>query len=53
LKKSEGMLKKMWQKRKCSIKDGIMGISHSDVSKETFGFPIQLLFDEYWPKNTF
>ena len=32
LKKSEGMLKKMWQKRKCAIKDGIMLISHSDVS---------------------
>ena len=25
-----------------------MGISHSDVSKEAFGFPIQLLFYEYW-----
>ncbi|XP_052272308.1 arf-GAP with SH3 domain, ANK repeat and PH domain-containing protein 2-like isoform X2 [Dreissena polymorpha] len=34
LKKSEGMLKKMWQKRKCKIKDGIMLISHSDESKE-------------------
>ena len=32
LKKSEGKIKKIWQKRKCSIKDGIMSISHSDVS---------------------
>lgn len=31
LKKSEGMIKKIWQKRKCSIKDGVMSISHSDV----------------------
>lgn len=34
LKKSEGMLKKIWQKRKCRIKDGIMSISHSDVSNK-------------------
>ncbi|XP_052761554.1 arfGAP with SH3 domain, ANK repeat and PH domain-containing protein-like isoform X1 [Mya arenaria] len=34
LKKSEGMLKKMWQKRKCAIKDGIMRMHHADESKE-------------------
>ncbi|XP_045181837.2 arf-GAP with SH3 domain, ANK repeat and PH domain-containing protein 2-like isoform X2 [Mercenaria mercenaria] len=34
LKKSEGMLKKIWQKRKCRIKDGIMSISHSDETKD-------------------
>ena len=33
LKKSEGMLKKVWQKRKCRIKDGILSVSHSDVSR--------------------
>ncbi|KAL4217594.1 Arf-GAP with SH3 domain [Mactra antiquata] len=34
LKKSEGMLKKVWQKRKCCIKDGSMSISHSDETKD-------------------
>ena len=38
LKKSEGKIKKIWQKRKCSIKDGIMSSSHSDVS----------WFNRYW-----
>ncbi|XP_067937067.1 arf-GAP with SH3 domain, ANK repeat and PH domain-containing protein 2-like [Watersipora subatra] len=33
MKKSEGMIKKVWQKRKCSIKDGVMSISHSDETK--------------------
>ena len=27
------MLKKVWQKRKCRIKDGILSVSHSDVSR--------------------
>lgn len=34
LKKSEGRIKKVWQKRKCTIKDGLMFISHSDESKD-------------------
>ena len=38
LKKSEGMLKKIWQKRKCRIKDGILSVSHSDVSNSCFSF---------------
>ncbi|KAL3887945.1 hypothetical protein ACJMK2_000330 [Sinanodonta woodiana] len=33
LKKSEGKFKKIWQKRKCCINDGIMLISHSDETK--------------------
>ncbi len=32
LKKSEGV-RKVWQKRKCSIKDGYLSISHQDVSR--------------------
>ena len=31
LKKSEGV-RKVWQKRKCFIKDGYLSISHQDVS---------------------
>lgn len=31
LKKSEGKVRKVWQKRKCTIHDGIMLVSHSDV----------------------
>ncbi|XP_060068133.1 arfGAP with SH3 domain, ANK repeat and PH domain-containing protein-like [Ylistrum balloti] len=34
LKKSEGRIKKVWQKRKCIITDGLMFISHSDESKD-------------------
>ncbi|XP_062587717.1 arf-GAP with SH3 domain, ANK repeat and PH domain-containing protein 2-like isoform X3 [Saccostrea cucullata] len=34
LKKSEGKVRKVWQKRKCTIKDGIMLVSHSDETKE-------------------
>ena len=32
LKKSEGKMRKVWQKRKCIVKDGYLSISHSDVS---------------------
>lgn len=32
LKKSEGRMKRIWQKRKCRIVNGIMSIGHSDVS---------------------
>ena len=38
LKKSEGKIRKFWQRRKCSIKDGVMYISHSDVSFYYFTF---------------
>lgn len=34
LKKSEGKVRKVWQKRKCTIHDGIMLVSHSDETKE-------------------
>ncbi|CAH1775687.1 unnamed protein product [Owenia fusiformis] len=34
LKRSEGKLKKMWQKRLCSVKEGSLAISHSDESKD-------------------
>lgn len=34
LKKSEGRMRKVWQKRRCIIKDGTMSISHQDESKE-------------------
>ena len=31
LKKSEGKMRKVWQKRKCVVRDGCLLISHSDV----------------------
>lgn len=31
LKKSDGKVRKVWQKRKCEIRDGFLYISHSDV----------------------
>lgn len=31
LKKSDGKVRKVWQRRKCIIHDGIMLVSHSDV----------------------
>ena len=34
LKKSEGKMRKVWQKRRCTIKDGILSIGHSDLTKE-------------------
>ncbi|XP_071142681.1 arf-GAP with SH3 domain, ANK repeat and PH domain-containing protein 2-like isoform X3 [Mytilus edulis] len=34
LKKSEGRMKRIWQKRKCRIVNGIMSIGHSDESKD-------------------
>ncbi|XP_055997602.1 arf-GAP with SH3 domain, ANK repeat and PH domain-containing protein 2-like isoform X3 [Ostrea edulis] len=34
LKKSDGKVRKVWQKRKCIIQDGIMLVSHSDETKE-------------------
>ncbi|XP_061181257.1 arf-GAP with SH3 domain, ANK repeat and PH domain-containing protein 2-like isoform X2 [Saccostrea echinata] len=34
LKKSEGKVRKVWQRRKCTIQDGIMLVSHSDETKE-------------------
>ncbi|XP_064596881.1 arf-GAP with SH3 domain, ANK repeat and PH domain-containing protein 2-like isoform X3 [Liolophura sinensis] len=34
LKKSEGRMRKVWQRRRCSIKAGFMSISHSDESKD-------------------
>uniref|UniRef100_T1J7C5 ArfGAP with SH3 domain, ANK repeat and PH domain-containing protein n=1 Tax=Strigamia maritima TaxID=126957 RepID=T1J7C5_STRMM len=34
LKKSEGKMRKVWQKRRCEIKDGFLFISHSDESKQ-------------------
>lgn len=33
LKKSEGKMRKVWQKRRCEIRDGFLYISHSDESK--------------------
>ncbi|UYV60129.1 ASAP1 [Cordylochernes scorpioides] len=33
LKKSDGKIKKVWQKRRCEIKDGFLYISHSDEAK--------------------
>ncbi|BFZ21187.1 hypothetical protein BsWGS_24226 [Bradybaena similaris] len=34
LKKSEGRMRRVWQRRKCSIRDGCMYISHHDESKD-------------------
>ncbi|XP_029635615.1 arf-GAP with SH3 domain, ANK repeat and PH domain-containing protein 2 isoform X4 [Octopus sinensis] len=34
LKKSEGRMRRVWQKRRCNIKDGTMSISHQDESKD-------------------
>ncbi|XP_034329435.2 arf-GAP with SH3 domain, ANK repeat and PH domain-containing protein 2 isoform X3 [Magallana gigas] len=34
LKKSDGKVRKVWQRRKCIIHDGIMLVSHSDETKE-------------------
>ncbi|XP_005113389.2 arf-GAP with SH3 domain, ANK repeat and PH domain-containing protein 1, partial [Aplysia californica] len=34
LKKSEGRMRRVWQKRRCIIRDGTMYISHHDESKE-------------------
>ncbi|CAG5126768.1 unnamed protein product, partial [Candidula unifasciata] len=34
LKKSEGRMRRVWQKRKCSIRKGCMYISHHDESKD-------------------
>ncbi|KAK3088884.1 hypothetical protein FSP39_024982 [Pinctada imbricata] len=34
LKKSEGKVRKVWQKRKCIINEGIMLVSHSDEAKD-------------------
>ncbi|ESO83203.1 hypothetical protein LOTGIDRAFT_179801 [Lottia gigantea] len=34
LKKSEGRMRRVWQKRKCGINNGIMSISHQDESKD-------------------
>ncbi|XP_054717198.1 arfGAP with SH3 domain, ANK repeat and PH domain-containing protein-like [Uloborus diversus] len=33
LKKSDGKVRKVWQKRKCEIRDGFLYISHSDETK--------------------
>ncbi|GFN83111.1 ARF-GAP with sh3 domain, ank repeat and ph domain-containing protein 1 [Plakobranchus ocellatus] len=33
-KKSEGLVRKVWQQRKCEIRDGAMYISHQDESKD-------------------
>ena len=32
LKRSEGRMRKVWQRRKCVVKDGMLAIGHSDVS---------------------
>ncbi|XP_059483922.1 arfGAP with SH3 domain, ANK repeat and PH domain-containing protein isoform X2 [Neocloeon triangulifer] len=34
LKKSEGKVRKVWQKRRCHVKDGFLDICHGDESKE-------------------
>ncbi|KAK6167781.1 hypothetical protein SNE40_021731 [Patella caerulea] len=34
LKKSEGRMRRVWQKRKCGINNGIMSISHQDENKD-------------------
>ncbi|RUS77371.1 hypothetical protein EGW08_014851, partial [Elysia chlorotica] len=33
-KKSEGLVRKVWQQRRCEIRDGAMYISHQDESKD-------------------
>ncbi|GAB6028472.1 hypothetical protein CHUAL_002631 [Chamberlinius hualienensis] len=33
MKKSEGKMRKVWQKRRCEIRDGFLYISHSDENK--------------------
>ncbi|XP_050026272.1 arfGAP with SH3 domain, ANK repeat and PH domain-containing protein [Dermacentor andersoni] len=33
LKKSDGKMRRVWQKRKCEVKDGYLYISHSDETK--------------------
>ena len=32
LKCSEGRMRKVWQRRKCIVQDGMLSIGHSDVS---------------------
>jgi len=32
LKRSEGRMRKVWQRRKCVVLDGMLSIGHSDVS---------------------
>jgi len=31
LKRSEGRMRKVWQRRKCIVKDGMLSVGHSDV----------------------
>jgi len=31
LKRSEGRMRKVWQRRKCIVQDGMLSIGHSDV----------------------
>jgi len=33
LKRSEGRMRKVWQRRKCVVQDGMLSIGHSDVSR--------------------
>ena len=33
LKKSEGKMRKVWQKRKCEVRDGFLSIYHADETK--------------------
>jgi len=36
LKRSEGRMRKVWQRRKCIVQDGMLSIGHSDVSLFSF-----------------
>lgn len=36
LKRSEGRMRKVWQRRKCIVNEGMLSIGHSDVSCHSF-----------------
>ncbi|TKC40363.1 hypothetical protein EI555_021132, partial [Monodon monoceros] len=48
LKKSDG-IRKVWQRRKCSVKNGILTISHATVSVS--GNLPSCVFDAFWPRG--
>jgi len=40
LKRSEGRMRRVWQRRRCVVREGMLSIGHSDVS---FGSDMKIL----------